>query len=214
MKNENEYIQAHYLDTTIKEIARRLGRSASFVKGRLAKMGLEIPEEIRRARQASTRFKPGELSWNAGRPQTEWMSQEGLSKVKQNLFKKGHTPLNATFDGCITLRTDNRGVKYQFIRTSKGVWEFHHRWLWELAHGKIPKDHVVAFKDGNTMNCVIENLECISKAINAVRNKTKTTPEIAQAIILTNQLNQKIKSNEEHTERSQQSSLRTTRTIK
>ena len=38
-----------------------------------------------------------------------------------------------------------------------------HRVVWEQHHGPIPPKHVVRFKDGNTMNWDISNLEMISQ---------------------------------------------------
>lgn len=38
-----------------------------------------------------------------------------------------------------------------------------HRWLWEQAHGAIPKGYNVQFKDGDTLNCVLDNLYLISR---------------------------------------------------
>ena len=37
-----------------------------------------------------------------------------------------------------------------------------HRYLWEQAHGTIPKGYNIIFKNGNTLDCCLENLACVS----------------------------------------------------
>lgn len=44
-----------------------------------------------------------------------------------------------------------------------GELEDEHRRIWRMAHGSIPKDHVIAFKDGNPDHCVLSNLECTTR---------------------------------------------------
>lgn len=51
-----------------------------------------------------------------------------------------------------------------------GKFRHYHRYLWEQANGKVPKGYNVVFKDGNTMNCVLENLECITDREIQLRN--------------------------------------------
>jgi hypothetical protein len=42
--------------------------------------------------------------------------------------------------------------------------------VWIKKHGPIPKGIVVRFKDGDHLNCNIENLEMISRKENLLRN--------------------------------------------
>lgn len=37
------------------------------------------------------------------------------------------------------------------------------KWLWEQNYGEVPDGYWVTFKDGNSENCVLENLELISR---------------------------------------------------
>lgn len=53
-----------------------------------------------------------------------------------------------------------RNVGDYFLNTSR----WHREWLWEQAHGPIPKGYNVQFKDGNSLNCTMDNLYLISKA--------------------------------------------------
>ena len=51
-------------------------------------------------------------------------------------------------------------VKHTFFK--KGHLPHKHRYLWEQAHGTIPKGYNIIFKNGNTLNCCLENLVCVS----------------------------------------------------
>ncbi len=87
------------------------------------------------------------------------------------------------------------------------MWPLYNRYLWEQHKGPIPPKHIVIFKDGNRANCVIENLELISKADNARRNVmwAKYPRELAEAIQLAGCLKRKIgrmQNGEKQTERS------------
>jgi hypothetical protein len=51
------------------------------------------------------------------------------------------------------------------------TWKFKHRLIWEAAHGKIPRGHIVIFADGNKMNFDPDNLLLVSRAEHAVMNQ-------------------------------------------
>lgn len=40
---------------------------------------------------------------------------------------------------------------------------FLHRYIWEIERGEIPKGFEIHHKDGNKLNNIIDNLECISR---------------------------------------------------
>ena len=111
------------------------------------------------------RFLPGHTPWNKG--------IKGLDiGGKETRFKKGNEPHNTKYDGCITVRHHKRtNEKYKYIRIAKGKWVLLHRYIWEQHKGKIPQGYVIRFKDGDTLNCAIDNLECISRKENLVRNQ-------------------------------------------
>lgn len=104
-------------------------------------------------------------------------------KAKATMFKKGDKPHNAKYDHCISLRKDNQGNVYKFIRQSSGKWVHLHRFIWEKANGPIPKDSVVRFIDGDKMNCTLSNLELIPKAKNAILNMNAAYPRQLQETI-------------------------------
>jgi hypothetical protein len=51
------------------------------------------------------------------------------------------------------------------------TWKFKHRLIWEKAHGKIPRDHVVLFADGDKLNFALNNLLLVSRRELSVMNK-------------------------------------------
>ena len=50
-------------------------------------------------------------------------------------------------------------------------WEMLHRATWEEHNGPIPEGMMVVFKDGNQLNCDIENLMLVTKAQHAVMTR-------------------------------------------
>ena len=49
-------------------------------------------------------------------------------------------------------------------------WKRKHTAIWEKAHGKIPKGHVVIFADGNRRNFALDNLLLVSRSELVVMN--------------------------------------------
>lgn len=117
----------------------------------------------RQQRDNLGRFKPGHKPANKG--------TKGLMKPNKTSFRNGHIPHNTKYDGAISYRTHKRSNKtYAYIRVEKGKWELLHRYIYKKEYGEIPPGYVIRFKDGNTLNCKIENLECISRKENRNRN--------------------------------------------
>lgn len=99
----------------------------------------------------------------------------------------------------IVTRTDKAGKKYVYIRECVGKWELYHRHLWRQHFGEIPKGMNVVFKDGNSENCVIENLELIDKRENLKRNSVVNLPEeVRSAIAYVREFNHKINRHEQN----------------
>lgn len=103
---------------------------------------------------------------------------EKLARVKASQFKNGNRPFNEMPVGTIVVNSD--GYKLRKIRMDGTLWErweFLHRAIWEEAHGPIPKGGYIIFKDGNKLNCTLDNLAMISRAENAILNKLKLRSE-------------------------------------
>ena len=74
----------------------------------------------------------------------------------------------------------NSNEQYIVVKVSnnhKGNnWKLKHYIEWEKYYGPVPKDHLLIFLDGNTLNCDISNLRCIDKGTSKRILGNKHTP--------------------------------------
>jgi hypothetical protein len=177
-KNSDDiFLKSNYLTLPVKTLSDKLGRSETFVKVRLRQLGLIIPPEIIERNKQSARLKKGNVPFNKGRKQADYMDPEMIARSTGTRFKKGNLPPNTCdSDGEIRIRRSKRGNKkaYQYIRLSLGVWKGLHIHLWEKENGKLPAGHCLWFKDGDTMNVTLDNLELITRKENYLRNSGHT----------------------------------------
>ena len=159
---------------TSAELAQLLGCSASVIKNNA--YDLKLKKNINKGC-----FKKGLIPHNKGKRMKEYCKPEIIETIRKTQFKKGNLPHNTKHDGFISLRKDKRtGIIYKYIRIEKAKFELMHRVIWQQHNGEIPKNHVVVFKDGNSLNCVIENLEMITMEENMKRNTIQRYPEELQ----------------------------------
>lgn len=131
-------------------------------------------------------FSKGHVPANKGKK----MSPEIYEKVKHTMFQKGHAPQNHRPVGSERVSRDGY-IEIKVAEPDK--WKLKHRVVWEMAHGEIPKDHVIIFKDNDKTNTDIDNLILTEKGVNATLNKTglcKMSGEFKETVILIAQLNQ------------------------
>jgi hypothetical protein len=159
----DKYVREHYGTRTTTQMADDLGTTRSALKNRVHKLGIFLPEDVKNERRKSAL---GKIAHNAG----EKMSADKYGKCSATFFKKGKLPHNTRHDGAISVRKDKSGWAYKHIRIQKAKWVLLHRKVWEDANGAIPYGHIIGFKDGDSMNCDIDNLYCMSKADNMIRN--------------------------------------------
>jgi hypothetical protein len=58
--------------------------------------------------------------------------------------------------------------------------------VWEQAHGKIPKGHMIVFLDKDRKNCTLKNLYCTTRKINFMMAKNgwySSSPELTLAAL-------------------------------
>ena len=188
-----------YATTRSSIIAEKLNVRESRVYQLAYKLGLRKSEEflksddsgrINKLSNAGRRFQfpKGHVPMNKGQK----MPQTTYEKVCKTMFKKGNVPANAKeSDGVITIRMDKTKRPYKHIRIALGKWKMLHVHIWETTNGKIPKGMIIAFKDKDTMNCNLENLELITRAENMMRNTIHRYPTELKSLI---RINNKIKS--------------------
>lgn len=175
---EDNFLRENYLQMIPRVIGEQLGRSKNSVSQRIKLLGLVVPPEVVAQRKKLGQFKPGQKSWNTG------MKGLKIPGSEKSWFKKGHLPHQTKYDGCITIREDHtqrRGklAQYKWIRISKAVWKPLHQFIWEKEHGEIPKGYTFRFKNGNTLDCRLENLLLIPRAKQVRMNSNHVKTGIA-----------------------------------
>jgi hypothetical protein len=198
----NDQIRLRFPNERTKDIADDLGLTYSQVANRAFTMGLRKSEEFKKSDKSGrhnlieggkkSRFKNGHKPHNKGKKMTPYVYE----KVKHSMWKPGHKPHNWKPDGSIVERTDKTGRNYLYYKIKDSYWVLYHNKIWMDHNGPIPAKHIIAFKDGNTLNCDINNLELLSMANNALRNSIQRFPkDLQQVIKLKAKLTKKIKQN-------------------
>jgi hypothetical protein len=187
---EDNFIKDNYLLMPIKRIANILKRSEYGTFNRLRIMQMNVPKEIKLKHILDSRIKPGNIPYNKGKTMPDHVRE----KASKTMFKKGNSPHNTRQIGEFSDRMDSTGIVYRYVKISDSNWQLFHRVTWEQHHGSIPKGYRIHFKDGNTLNCTIENLEILTPQEAMDRNRITNLPvEIQEVIKLKNKLNRKIK---------------------
>jgi hypothetical protein len=206
-REQLDELKRDYPSTLGSELAERYGCPLSVIYNAAQRFGMkkdvEFIRETARLRFAEDHparkfwIKKGTVSRNKGKKQTEFMSPEAFERVKRHRFQKGHLPVNTLYDYAITERRDScTGRIYKYIRTGLAKWVPYQRYLWEQKYGEIPKGYNIQFKDGNSLNCTIDNLYMISQRdqlVNENSSRVRYPDEVRQLIqlkgVLTRQIN-------------------------
>jgi hypothetical protein len=211
-------LAALYPSLPTQAVAQRLQRTLFSVYGTAQKRGLKKSpefldsEESGRLRKGEfrpgtehTRFKKGQVPANKGLRRPGWAP----GRMRETQFRKGDRTGVAARNwrpiGTILpdpegyLRIKVREAVHGAEATGFGnvrVWPLLARHVWEQGHGPIPPGHVVAFKDRDRGNCAMDNLELISRAELAHRNRMwgRLPRELAEAIQLNGALKRTIRS--------------------
>ena len=198
-------IRARYCDEPTINIARDLNIPIGKVYGIANRMGLKKSKEYMKENMpgmdnlikhgAAFRFKTGDQPHNKGVK----MPDEVYNKVKPTMFKAGAQPHNTLPIGSIRIQEKRGDIPYQFIKLSNQNWQPLHRYYWEQVNGKIAKGMVLRFKDGNSMNCELNNLELLTQQQNMMLNTMHKYPaEIKEVLKLRNKLNKLINGKEQN----------------
>lgn len=210
---EIELLTRLYEDTSTAAIAEQLRRTIGKVYQKANALGLKKSPQyvavycrIQKGRQYSpgTQFKPGSAPANKGVRRPGWSP----GRMAETQFRKGERQGLAVnnWRPVGTILTDSDGYLRVKVREATAgkeatgfgntkVWPLLSRQLWEQHHGPIPEKHIVAFKDGDRTNCVIDNLHLMSMADNARRNSmwSQYPRELAEAIQLAGVLKRRLK---------------------
>jgi hypothetical protein len=176
-KADEQMMREKYADTPTQELANLFGTSLGAVHRFAARLNLSKSKEYvaRIARERTLRpnhggrlhrFQPGHPSWNKGRKMPKSWSTPGMKRTQ---FKKGQKPTKWRPVGSTRIDVDGyMWRKVADIRHSEPNWwtgwKMEHVLLWEKRHKrKVPKGHVIIFRDKNRLNFQAKNLRCISR---------------------------------------------------
>lgn len=143
------------------------------------------------------RFQKGGVPANKGLRRPGW--SVGRGRMQETQFKKGQRGNKWVPIGTERINTDGYiDRKIREDRVGANNWRPLHRIIWEATHGPVPRGHLVAFKDGDKLNCVLENLELMTKADNARRNAVwrRMPKELADIVMLRGAINRQINKRE------------------
>lgn len=186
-------MKRNYHNSLNRDIAKALDRSEGSIARRAWILGLKKDKEFIIDCSRATQFKKGIIPANKGKK----MPYNPNSARTQ--FKKGIIPHNTFAVGSQVL--DPEGYLKRKVADRKDIpsrknWQYVHRILWEQHNGKIPEKHIIIFRNGDRSDIRIENLECISMAENAKRNRERYPAEILQISQLIGAINRKIRRKE------------------
>jgi len=185
---ERKYLEKHFPHNRTADCAFELKRSSSAVQQQANKMKIRKSAFFMRSKESGKKIK-GEKAWNKG------ISYMPGGRCAEGWFKDGHIPYNTKEDGFISVRLDKSGRPYPHIRLHLGVWKMLHVHIWEENNGPTPEGMIIVFKDGDTFNPDLSNLELITRAENMQRNTIHRFPaELKEQIRLLAKLERKIKS--------------------
>ncbi len=178
---EDQVMRTLYPNTSNTQLASLLDRSVSAIKNRSNVLKLNKSEAYMLRVANETRFSKGLVPWNKGQK----FPSTGRSRETQ--FQKGQRPPNwmpigserVTKDGYLQRKmTDTGSSLKDFVPVHHLVWIEH-------TGQPMPKGHALTFKDGNTRNFDINNLELLSRADLMRRNSITTLPpEVSDQIRL------------------------------
>lgn len=197
-------LQRHYATTRTADLAAALGVAYHQV-GRLAlKLGLRKDEAWLNGpeggrtdgqRGLGTRFQKGQVPPNKGK-------KLGPDWSKATQFRPGQKPRNYAPPGSLRVATVGYlQIKVHDTGYPPHDWVMYHRYVWEQAHGPVPAEHVVAFKDGRRRikpeEITLEVLECISRQEHMRRHTYyQYGPEVAGVVHLRGRLTRAIRNRE------------------
>ena len=169
-----------YPDTYTAELVKILGRPKSGIFGKANILGLKKSEAFMKAelkRQgdklrivgAASRFPKGHVPPQKGKKANE----KTIAALSKYWYPKGHEPHNIRPDHYERVNVEG----YIEYRVARGKYVMKHRHIWKEAGRNVPKGYVVGFKDGNRLNCQLDNLHLVHRRDIMAQNSIHRLPE-------------------------------------
>lgn len=195
---EIEALRVVYPDHPAIDIARALGKDVDQVYRKAHRLGLSKSQAFYESDRSGRRqrgqvdprmvvhqFKPGHVPANKGK------KCPTRGRAGETQFKPGNRPHTWVPVGTYRVNPDGF-VEFKFSDDPGPYtkrWVPVHRMVWQLAHGPIPRGHVVAFKGPRTTvpeEITLDRLELITCAENMRRNSihTRLPPEVRRLVQL------------------------------
>lgn len=184
------YLKKHYADTSLDVLIEKTKHCQESIYNKAAALGLKKSQEFKSEfgrrvaaspKSQACRFGKGHEPFNKGKREHEFRSKEAIERCAATQFKKGIRPHNARPVGYECFRR-MKSTGYVYIKVKEGEkMVMKHRWVWEQAHGEIPDGYNIAFRDGDTRNCSLDNLELVSRQDAARRRIQSETPDQRKA---------------------------------
>ena len=146
-KSEDDFLKENVKGITLKELTNRFNKefnlnlSESAIANRKNKLGLS-------SGITGGQFKKGNIPFNKGKKQKDYMSEESINKTKGTRFKRGNIPHNHKKVGSERITKGYIEIKTQ----EPNKWQLKHRYIYEKKYGKIPDGYNLIFLDGNRQN--------------------------------------------------------------
>lgn len=107
------------------------------------------------------RFEKGHKPWNIG--------TKDVCRANSGSFRRGNIPLNHKPVGSERICAKDG---YILVKVAEpNVYKHKHRVLWESVYGKIPDGMLLRFRDGNRLNCDMDNLHLVTRQVHCYLNK-------------------------------------------
>jgi hypothetical protein len=171
---EKNLIKKFYPNTPTVCICGLLGRPYASVRKIALKNGVKKTDAYLVKQSQKYGFQKNHIPFNKGKKETEYLSQDAISKMRETGFKKNHIPKNAKSVGYEAINAKGY-MEIKVIGERKLILK--HHYIYQNHFGKIPKGNIVIFKDKNIFNFDIDNLECITKKENVKRNSIVRYPK-------------------------------------
>lgn len=207
-----QFIKKNFHSMTNVQLAKKLKKKLTKVRDKCRELGLKhmeleywTPEQVD---YLKANYKTKGDTQLAAEFQQRWPKKK-LWTFKHIDKKRGYLGLKRTIEEQFTIRTgrfnaddykdlkDGRvkefpqGKKRLWFQNGKYRWMIkigksfvhYHRYKWEKLRGPIPDGYKLHFKDGDTTNCRISNLELLTRSALAKKVSDKNHSELSDSYI-------------------------------